>query len=173
MWEITISPWRHGIFLYSIFLTVGKQRRKNAIKTQLWKTFCWVKRSQSQKVTDVWFQLHDILKKTKTTVTESRSVIARGSGWGQGVLSEGTAQESIWVTKLHCILTAIVVHKSIHMFLGLYTKNQSILPYYHLKIKLLKGKKITTFLSHRQQNAGLLLWNVTAVFVNKLYTTLS
>lgn len=91
----------------------------------------------------VWFQLHDILKKTNTTVTENRSVIARGPGWGQGVPTEGQHKRVFEVTKLCCILTVIAVHKSIHVlkFMGLYTKDQSILPYYHLKIKLLKGKK--------------------------------
>lgn len=89
----------------------------------------------------VWFQLHDILKETKTTVTENRSVIARGSGWGQGVPTERQHKRIFGVTKLRCILTVFEVHKSIHVFMGPYTKNQSILPYYHLKIKLLKEKK--------------------------------
>lgn len=71
----------------------------------------------------------------------------------------------------------MVVHKSVRVlkFIGLYSKNKSILLYDHLKIQFLKGRKEThNVMESMQQNAGPVTWNATFtnVCVNKLYSSI-
>ena len=58
------------------------------------KATCWVKEASLKRLPTVWFQLHDILKKTKPlTVIENRLVVGQGLGgsdykrvvWNKGV----------------------------------------------------------------------------------------
>lgn len=163
-------------FSYTVFsVQLGNKGEKMLLKPRYERHFAEWKKPVSKSYR--WYGFNYVIFSKRQTLQWQKI-----DEWSPGVQDGGRVcpqrDNSIreYLRWLNCVASwLIAVHKSIHIlkFMGLYIKNQSILPYYYLKIKLLKGKKNNHFLSHQQQNAGLVLWNVTAGSVNKLYTTLS